>query len=38
MTEMMASLDALNRRVDLLVTKSGIDLTGVESRFDDLEA
>ncbi len=38
MNEMIASLDALNRRVDLLVTKSAIDLTSVESRFDDLDA
>ena len=38
MTEIMASLDALNRRVDLLVTKLGIDLTSIESRFNDLEA
>ena len=37
MTEMMANLDALNRRVDLSVTKLGIDLTSVESRFGDLK-
>jgi hypothetical protein len=38
MVEMKAGLDALNRRMDLLVMESGIDWTGVEARFDDLEA